>query len=277
MMNEGKCQECGAVLYRDGDEKVCSRCGLVVPVRKFESKRFFGEENPNRDAQFDYVPDKNLGSQIGNKKYDDSFELWMKDKKRNPDSSEQMKKQTYYNEIRIYSSNLDLSNSTFRFLMKIYQRLEDMSFFDKNYEYKNSLGALILFSTREVDVVRTVEEIVEVTGGCKKKILNIYKKIMNELGKYQLPPEPMDFVDKFCSDLNVPPKYKAEVKDLIENNEKWWMNKKAKGVVGGTIYYVSEQNGQKLTQKNISECLNIHRDTIKKRFKELKEVERKAN
>lgn len=276
-MQEGRCQECGAMLYRDGDEKVCSRCGLVVPIKDFEAeakKSFVTDEDSRRDAEFDYVPDKNLGSQIGNGKFDDSFELWLKEKKSNENSKEDMKKRIYYDDIRAYSSSLNLPQSAFRFVMKIYQQLEDRDFFDrKSVMRKNSLSAIVLFSTREIGVMRTVEEIIDVTGGRKDRVLNIYKKIMNELDKYQLPPEPIDFVDKFCSDLNLSQKHRAEVKDLIEKNENWWMNKKAKGVVGGAIYYISQENGKKLTQEHISSCLKIHRQTIKKRFKELKEVE----
>lgn len=242
-------------------------CGLVVgTVDDRQEKQIESFDESNYDKEMTTRVDKNLGSNIGS----GYNELSQKEKYLNLDINDNRIEKEYYNKLKIYCSNLDLPYSVLRFSTKIYNDLVSEGYnMDKVEQRKNLLSAILLFSTRELENIRTIEEILEVTEGQKNKVLNIYKEIMNYLNYYQLPPKPSLFVDKFCNSLGLNSINKGYVRDIVNKYEDMWVNKNSKGVVAGVIYYVTKMNGEKLNVSKIEEKTNISYWTIKKRFDEL--------
>lgn len=254
-----KCPECGGKLVRDDFETVCVRCGLVVNENFDRQREEYVESNVDNLHHFSSFQ-RELGTEV-DKEVINGRQRYLQ------------KEDEYHNILRRYCSNLNLPQSVERFAMNISDDLENIREGQgRHYDRDILLSAVILFSTRELKVIRTIEEIMNVSGVEKKKeLLKTYREIMNELNYYQLPPGPKNFVEKFCSELGLSNKYRAEVKDLIKNNEKCWVGKKPKGVVAGAIYYVSQQNGSKLTQEDVANHICVDALTIRKRVKDIEE------
>lgn len=266
-MKTNTCPECGSDVIRDNQEFICSMCGLVVDtVDDRQEKQVESFDKSSYDKEMITRVDKNLGSNIGS----GYNRLSQKEKYLNLDVNDNRVEKEYYNKLKIYCSNLDLPYSVLRFSTKIYDDLMCEGFnMNKVEQRKNLLSAILLFSTRELKNIRTIEEILDVTEGQKNRVLSIYKDIMNCLDYYQLPPKPNNFIDKFCDILGLSSVNKGYVRDIIEKYEDMWSNKNPKGVVAGVIYYVTQMNGQKVNMSKIEEKTHISYWTIKKRFDEL--------
>ena len=147
------------------------------------------------------------------------------------------------------------------------------------------IAALTYAVSREFGSPRTLEEIAEASGVDKREIGRTYRYIARELKVRILPADPITFVPRFCSMLNLSDRVQAKAIEILKKAKKFDITsgKGPTGVAAAAIYIASVLVGERRTQREIAEITGITEVTIRNRQKELveklgieEEVEKKA-
>ena len=147
------------------------------------------------------------------------------------------------------------------------------------------IAALTYAVSREFGSPRTLDEIAEASGVDKREIGRTYRYLARELNIRILPADPASYVPRFCSMLGLSDKVQAKALEILKKAKKYDITsgKGPTGVAAAAIYIACVLVGEKRTQREVAETVNITEVTIRNRYKELVEklgiediVEKKA-
>jgi transcription initiation factor TFIIB len=287
------CPECGNNdLILDGTraEIICNSCGLVLTQKIIDSGpewRAFSTEEANNKVRVGApttltLHDKGLSTMIGWKNKD-AFGKTI---------SPRMKAEVYrmrkwhvrtrtnksidrnlayaMNELDRFASQLNLSKDIKESSAHIYRKMAN-----KNLIRGRSIEAMLIASIyatcRLSNIPKTLDDFIEFASVDKKKIARCYRLIINELRIHIKVSSPINFISRFCAELNLSGSTQNRAAEILKLAKKFHITagKAPTGLAGAALYVAAMQEGERRTQREISLAAGVTEATIRNRYKEL--------
>jgi len=130
------------------------------------------------------------------------------------------------------------------------------------------VAAAIYAACRLGSVPRTLEEVAQATGVRKKQIAKVYGSLLRELHLKVPPAHPADYVNRFCSMLELSPKVQAEALKIIQQIDEVdsSLSLSPIGTTAAAIYLASLKAGERRPQKAIARVAGVSEVTLRNRF-----------
>jgi transcription initiation factor TFIIB len=291
--NLNLCPECGnSNLISDEarGEIVCNICGLVLSQKLIDSGpewRAFSSEEANRKVRVGApttltLHDKGLSTMIG----------WKNKDAFGKNISPKMKAEVYrlrkwhirtrtnksidrnlayaMNELDRFASQLNLSKDLKESAAHIYRKMANKNLI-RGRSIEAMLVASIYLSCRLNLVPKTIDDFMEFALVDKKKVARCYRLILNELRINIQVSSPINFIPRFCAELNLSGKTQNRAAELLKLAKKYHITagKAPTGLAGAALYVAAIQEGERRTQKEISLAAGVTEATIRNRYKEL--------
>ncbi len=291
--NLNLCPECGNTnLVSDNarGEIICNVCGLVLSQKIIDSGpewRAFSSEEANKKARVGApttltLHDKGLSTMIG----------WNNKDAFGKSISPKMKAEVYrlrkwhvrtrtnksidrnlayaMNELDRFSSQLNLSRELKESAAHIYRKMAHKNLI-RGRSIEAMLIASIYLSCRLNNIPKTLDDFVEFALVDKKKIARCYRLILNELKINIQVSSPINFIPRFCAELNLSGRTQNRAAELLKLARKYRITtgKAPTGLAGAALYVAAIQEGERRTQKEISLAAGVTEATIRNRYKEI--------
>ena len=286
-MIDTKCPDCGSSNFfnnREKGEVICRDCSFVVAegqvdfgsdTRAFEFDQL--ETKSRAGAPFDPRVANNLTTQIGT--HSDLDKLTKKQKvlmqrirKKNnwTSNSLEINLNTAMTNLKMIASYLKLPEHVEKEAAVIYRRAAE-----KDLTIKRSIESIVVASlfiaSRIYSVPKSMDEFVEASKITKKVLGKTYKLVMRELDLKMAPTDPLDFVERFGSQLNLSAKVQTNAIKMIESAKKKQLLSGLSpiSVAATTLYLAGLKQGERRTQKVVAETTGITEATLRSRTKDL--------
>jgi len=291
--NLNLCPECGNTnLISDNSrgEIVCNVCGLVLSQNIIDSGpewRAFSSEEANRKARVGApttltLHDKGLSTMIG----------WKNKDAFGKSISPKMKAEVYrlrkwhvrtrtnksidrnlayaMNELDRFASQLSVSRELKESAAHIYRKMAHKNLI-RGRSIEAMLIASIYLSCRLNNIPKTLDDFIEFALVDKKKIARCYRLILTELKVNIQVSSPINFIPRFCAELNLSGKTQNRAAELLKLAKKYHLTagKAPTGLAGAALYVAAIQEGERRTQKEISLAAGVTEATIRNRYKEI--------
>ncbi len=290
MMGENmrKCPECGSTnLYNNKDkgEITCRSCGLVIDGRNISLGKEWRdfEESESSEMKRTGAPttytkfDMGMGTSIGSES--DSFSLDKKQryklqrlKRWQKRLSTVMEKnlKIALGELRRLSSYLNLPTAIEEESGKIYTEAVQKNLV-RGRSIESVVAGVVYAACRRQNIPRTLDEISEASGIDKKEIGRSYRYITRELKIKILPSNPVDYISRFASVLNYGPKTQSRGVEILSQalTLDLTSGRGPIGIAAAALYIAGLLEGERRTQRDISEVSGVTEVTIRNRYKEI--------
>jgi len=293
LKNSNSCPECGNDdLIKDDSraEIICNLCGLVLSQRIIDSGpewRAFSSEEASKKVRVGApttltLHDKGLSTMIGWKNKD-AFGKTLSPKMKaeiyrlrkwhvRTRTNKSIDRNLAYamNELDRLSSQLNISRELKESAAHIYRKMAY-----KNLIRGRSIEAMLIASIysacRLSGVPKTLDDFIEFASVDKKKIARCYRLILNELKIHISVSSPINFIPRFCAELNLSGRTQNRAAELLKLAKKHRLTagKAPTGLAGAALYVAAIQEGERRTQKEISQAAGVTEATIRNRYKEL--------
>jgi transcription initiation factor TFIIB len=273
--NLNLCPECGnANLISDNarGEIVCNVCGLVLSQNLIDSGpewRAFSSEEANKKARVGApttltLHDKGLSTMIGWKNKD-AF-----GKSISPKMNIDRNLAYAMNELDRFSSQLSVSRELKESAAHIYRKMAHKNLI-RGRSIEAMLIASIYLSCRLNNIPKTLDDFTEFALVDKKKIARCYRLILTELKINIQVSSPINFIPRFCAELNLSGRTQNRAAELLKLAKKYHLTagKAPTGLAGAALYVAAIQEGERRTQKEISLAAGVTEATIRNRYKEI--------
>ena len=283
-----KCPECGGDTLHWNKEKgevACKSCGLVLDDKLFdfgqEWREFDNETSENRrrtGAPLTYTQeDRGLGTTIGRKS--DLHKLSKRDKdkfyrlrlwQRRVSTAIESNLRLALSEIKRIVSVLGLPNYVEEEISRIYTEAVQRGLV-RGHSTEAVVAGVVYAVLRMYDIPRTLNEVSEVTGIDKKKVAKNFKYVSRNLNIRTLPIDPMNYVARFASELNLNPKTQTKALNIVQvaTKEEITSGRSPKGIAAGALYIASKIHNEKKTQAEIAKVADVTEVTVRNSYKEL--------
>jgi len=286
------CSECGHSISYDENRGliVCENCGLIKSERYIdlgpEWRAFDADQKKKRTrtgAPMTYmIHDKGLSTMIDWKNRDifgkeiparlraQIYRLrkWQS-RIRVSDATE--RNLTFaLSELDRMASNLDLQRNLRERSAKIYRDAVEAHLI-RGRSIEGVAAASLYAACRMYKVPRTLHEIAEVSRVNKKEIGRSFRFISKELDLNLNPTEPLDFLTRFISELDLSQECQKLSKRIIKLAELRGLTsgRGPTGVCAAAIYAASILSKERRTQRKIAKISQVTEVTIRNRFSEL--------
>ena len=293
---ETKCPECNSthlIINQEHGEVACGACGLVIDDNLVdmgpEWRAFDHEQRDKRTrvgAPITYtIHDKGLSTMID----------WRNKDIYGRDIPARNRAQWY--RLRKWHRKIRISGSTERNLAFALSKLDrDSSELNlprsvresASVIYRNALkkdlirgrsiervvAASIYMACRQYNIPRTLDEISEASGIGLKELSRTYRSITGELGMKLPIIDLVDYVPKYASELNLSGEVQAKAIDIINEARKNGLTsgRNPISVVAAALYIASRINGERKSQREVSNITKVTEVTIRNRCNELNEL-----
>ena len=283
-----KCPECGSAnLYNNKDkgEITCRSCGLVIDGRNISLGKEWRdfEESESSEMKRTGAPttytkfDMGMGTSIGSES--DSFSLDKKQryklqrlKRWQKRLSTVMEKnlKIALGELRRLSSYLNLPTAIEEESGKIYTEAVQKNLV-RGRSIESVVAGVVYAACRRQNIPRTLDEISEASGIDKKEIGRSYRYITRELKIKILPSNPVDYISRFASVLNYGPKTQSRGVEILSQalTLDLTSGRGPIGIAAAALYIAGLLEGERRTQRDISEVSGVTEVTIRNRYKEI--------
>jgi len=288
------CSECGskkAIRKTKTGETVCAMCGLVISDRRIDNgpewRAFTADERKSRARAGSPVKlmfhDKGLSTIIDWRNKDSSGKRFSSERRAKISrlrkwqirsrvhSSAETNLSRALSEIERLSSQLGLKKSVSELAAMLYRRL-----IVKKKVRSRSIDALaaasIYASFRLREIPRSLKEIGRHTHIEWKVIGRYYRFLVRKL-KLRLPiPDPMNYVPKLITELELPGVMQETVLDVLKDAKdhgRLLIGRDPRGIAAGALYIASILTNNKVTQREIASAAGVTEVTVRNRYKEL--------
>jgi transcription initiation factor TFIIB len=178
-------------------------------------------------------------------------------------------------EIERMASALGLPQSTRETASVMYRRAlgEDLL---RGRSIEGMSSAAVHAAARQAGIPRSVDEITAVSRVEELTITRAYRYLTRELGIEIGPANPLDYIPRLASDLDLSEKAKQQSRDLlasvIETDESYLSGKSPVGLAAAAVYAGALLANEKVTQKAVGEEADISEVTIRNRYQDLLEI-----
>jgi len=283
-----KCPECGGinlVFNKEKGEIICKDCGLVIEEKMIdfgqEWQEFDHEQAEKRrrtGAPMTYTKyDRGLGTDIG--QTSDIYQL--KNKGRN--KFFRLRKWQYristaiernlklaLAELKRVASYLKLPKSVEEESARIYTMAVQRGLV-RGRSMESVVAGALYAACRRHEVPRTLEELSEASGIDKKEVGRTYRFVTRELGIRILPSNPVDYIARFASALNLNANTQSKAVEILEKAQKAELTsgRGPTGIAAASLYVAALMNNEKRTQREVADIAGVTEVTIRNRYKEL--------
>lgn len=290
-----RCPSCGeSFILRDYEQNtlICGKCGRIIkedikdygPEWRAYNQKEKDERKRGGPPIKESIHDKGLSTQIHWKNSD------CKGKDLSPEQSSQMNRlrkwqkrskmtsqrdrnlTIAFSEINRISSQLGLPKKVQEIASKIYRKAVDEDLI-RGRSIELIVAAVVYIALRKTQLPRTLDEITEITSYEKREISRGYRSLSRELDIKLPPVNPVNFVARFGSNLGISGEVQSKAIELIEEaqEEKITGGKSPKGTAAAALYIASVVEGEKKSQREISDATGITEVTLRNRYKEMVE------
>jgi transcription initiation factor TFIIB len=290
--DELSCPECEGQLVHDEEraETVCSDCGLVVEEGGIdpgpEWRAFDAQEKDEKSRvgapTTTMMHDKGLSTNIGwqdKDAYGNSLSSRQREKMqrlrtwnerfRTRNSKERNLKQAL-GEIDRMASALGLPENVRETASVIYRRaLDDDLLPGRSIE--GVATAALYAAARQAGTPRSLDEISGVSRVDKMELTRTYRYIVRQLGLEVQPADPVSYLPRFTSDLDLSEEAERQARELLESakDDGVHSGKSPVGLAAASIYAAALLTNEKVTQSQVSKVTDVSEVTIRNRYKEL--------
>ena len=290
------CPECGGNLVTDTEhgETVCGDCGLVVEEDEIdrgpEWRAFDASERDEKSRvgapTTNMMHDKGLSTNIGWQDKDaygrslnssqrqkmQRLRTW-NERFRTRDSKERNLKQAL-GEIDRMASALGLPKNVRETASVIYRRALDEDLLPGR-SIEGVATAALYAAARQANTPRSIDEMITVSRVGEMEMTRTYRYIVRELNLEIKPADPVSYVPRFASDLDLSDETERRARELLDSARETGLlsGKSPVGLAAAAVYAASLLTNEKVTQSAVSEVASISEVTIRNRYKELLEAE----
>ena len=286
--NVKKCPECGSSKLFDNKDKgeiVCKSCGLVIDSKNISLGKEWRDFEEGDDTE-----SRRSGSPISYTKYDmgmgtaigvesDAFSLDKKHryklqrlKRWQKRLSTVMEKnlKIALGDLRRLSSHLSLPSTIEEEAGKIYSESVQKNLV-RGRSIESVVAGVVYAACRRQDIPRTLDEISEASGINKKEIGRSYRYITRELKIKILPSNPADYVSRFASILGYGPQTQSRGIEILSEalSLEITSGRGPIGIAAAALYIAGLLEGERRTQRDVSEVSGVTEVTIRNRYKEI--------
>ncbi len=289
------CPSCGKrLVVRDYKRniEICGNCGRIVkedikdrgPEWRAFDQRQREEKSRGGPPSTETIHDKGLSTQIDRKNRDAKgnqlsperrrqvYRLRKWHKRGKVTDSKDRNLAFSLSEINRMSSQLGLSRSVQETAAKIYRRAVKENLI-QGRSMEGVASAALYAACREADVPRTLEEMAETSRVDKGEIGKIYRFISRKLDIHIPPTDPVRYVARFGSDLDVSGEVRVRAMEIIRKaqDEKLTSGRSPSGTAAAAIYIAAMERGERRTQRKVAKVADVTEVTVRNRYKELTE------
>lgn len=289
-----ECPECGSEdLKRDHKraEIICTKCGEVIQEDIFDEgpewRAFDAQQKKKRKrtgAPIKYTkPNKGLvteidrynrdirGKKLSSKSKSQMYRLRKWHKRSSISSSLERNLSIALSEISRISSCLGLSSNIKEASALLYRQAVEEGLI-RGRLIESVVAAVVYMMCRKYGVPRTLDEVAEVSGVERKEVGRTYRFIKKELGVDVPLPNPIHYVSRFASELDLSGEVKEKAKRILEEaiDKGLISGRGPTGVAAAAVYIAGVLLGERRTQKEVADVAGVTEVTIRNRYRELK-------
>lgn len=281
-----RCPECGDNHFftnRDKGEVICRACGFVVEdaMCDFGKDRILDDEDAAKKsrtgAPFDPRIADNLITEVGNREDlsrlpSKTRNLMKRIRKKNKWSYSALHQNLTANlsNLKIVSSYLNLPKRVEMEAAEIYRECVQRGV-TMARSNENILASSIYIAAKMHLIPKSLNEISDATKIDKFVIAKTAKLVVKRLDVKLNPSNPVDFVGRFASELNIDATVQTKAVKMIERMQKEGLNsgKNPISLAATALYITSLINGTKVKQIDIAKVSGITETTLRSRTKEM--------
>ncbi len=287
------CPECGGRSLTKDDERaevICNSCGRVIEHNIIdygpEWRAFDTEQMSKRSrtgAPMNYlVHDKGLsttidwrnqdssGRPISGKKMAQLYRIRKWQQRVRISNAKERNLAIALVELSKLSSKLNLPKNVRETASVLYRKaLEKGLIRGRSIEAVTTAG--VYAACRQCKVPRTLDEIAEASAMDRKEVGKAYRYISRELGFNLNPTTPIDYIPRFCSELNLGSDVQLRAVQISEKamDRELTSGRGPTGVSAAAIYIACVLMGERRTQKEVADVAGVTEVTIRNRYKEI--------
>jgi transcription initiation factor TFIIB len=143
----------------------------------------------------------------------------------------------------------------------------------KGRSIENVVAASLYAACRQCSVPRTLDEIAQGAGLVRRDLGRTYRYLCRELTINLDPTTPLDYVPRFCSELNLNQRVQTKAIEILRKaiEKQLTAGRTPTGSTAAAIYIASVLVGENRTQREIANVAGITEVTIRNRYKEIAE------
>ncbi|MGV9203653.1 MAG: transcription initiation factor IIB [Promethearchaeia archaeon] len=288
-----ECPECGnksLIMDDSRAELICDSCGLVISQKIIDMGpewRAFSAEEASRKIRVGAptkltMYDKGLSTMIGRRNKDafgrslspkmkaNIYRLrkWHIRSRTNKSIDRNLSRAL--NELDRLSSQLNLPKDIKESAALIYRKIAQKNLI-RGRSIEAMLIASIYVSCKINEIPKRVDDFIEFASVDKRKIIRCFRLIIRELNINMKASSPKNYISRFCADLNLSGKTLNRAAELIKlaKRHRITTGKSPSGLAGAALYVAAMQEGERRTQKEISNAASVTEATIRNRYKEI--------
>ena len=285
------CPECGASLFmcdQESGEVVCTNCGFVVETkladRGPEWRAFTPEQQTKRvrvGAPYTFtIHDKGLSTKIDwrdirgfpPEKKAQLHRLRRWQRRSRVSSSTERSLASALSEMYRMADALNLPKNILETASVIYRRAAKKRLIHGR-PVRGMVVAAMYLACRRCGLVRTLGEMAQASGINKKEVGHHYRFLVKKLG-YSVPSvKAKNYVTRLCNELALHGKGEEVAYKIVKAARKLRLTsgRGPKGVAAAASYLASTVMGERRTQREVAEAMEVTEVTIRNRYKEMME------
>lgn len=271
---ETVCTECGTIVaedtidhgpewtaYTTRERDECSRVGQPTTVTLHDRGLSTVISADNRDA---------YGKQLSARKRSQMRRLRTWDERYRTRNSKERNLKQAFGEINRMTSALGLPKSVRETASVIYRRaLAENLVIGRSIE--GIATSAVYAAARQEGIPRTLDEITTVARVERQRTARAYRVISDELDLAIEPADPTSYLPRFASELDCSEGVHRQAHDILETvaGTTYMSGKHPAGLAAAALYASACIDGEKLTQREISNVADITRMTIRTHYRAL--------
>lgn len=291
---DDSCPECTGTLAREGDETICTACGLVVATDRLdrgpEWRSFEGEETnrvrtgapltrSRHDRGLSTVIGRGDGGSVratGRKRR--RLARMRREHSRAKIATKQDRNQVYsFTEIRRLVGALDLPRNVREQACALFDSAQSADLL-QGRSLEGFAAATVYAVCRTRSISRTVDEVVASARADEGELLAAYDALNRELGLPTGPIDPGEYVPRFASELDLPDAVERRALELAALGREAAIadGRDPGGFAGGCLYTAAQHCGHGLTQREAADAAGVSPVTLRKAHYDIEEAKEAA-
>ena len=285
------CPECGSSLFmrdQESGEVACTNCGFVVETRLAdrgpEWRAFTPEQKTKRirvGAPYTFtIHDKGLSTKIDwrdirsfpPEKKAQLHRLRRWQRRSRVSSSTERNLASALSEMYRMAAPLNLPKNILETASLIYRKAVNKRL-NRGRSIQGMVVAAIYLACRQCGLVRTFMELSRASGINKKEVACNYRILVKELDYFVPPVKPGQYITRLCNELALHGKAEEVAHKILKGARKLKLTsgRGPKGAAAAAGYLASTVVGERRTQREVAEAMDITEVTIRNRYKEMME------
>jgi transcription initiation factor TFIIB len=289
---EHGCPECGGSLVADEEhgETACQDCGLIVEENEVdrgpEWRAFDAAERDEKarvgspttkmmhdkglSTTIDWQDKDAYGNSLSSRQREKMQRLRTWNRRFQTQNHQERNLRQALGEIDRMASALGLPENVRETASVIYRRaLEDDLLPGRSIE--GIATSSLYAAARQVGVPRTIDEVARVSRVDEDEFKRAYRYVVRELNLEVAPADPVSYVTRFASELDVSGEAERLARELLRaaKNKGVHSGRNPVGLAAAAVYAAPLLTNEEVTQKQVGEVADISEVTIRNRYKEL--------